>query len=106
MPISTYSSGMKGRLSLGLTMALDYECYLLDEAFSVGDGIFRVRGEALWEAKTKKSNLIVVSHSPNTIRRYCNFGAVLHDGALTLFDDLEDAIRLYEAVTRQIGTFE
>jgi capsular polysaccharide transport system ATP-binding protein len=106
MPISTYSSGMKARLTFGLTMAIDFDCYLLDEAFSVGDGLFKARADALWEARTKDANLIVVSHASGTIRRYCDFGAVLSRGELTLYDDLEDAISHYEAITRDLGTFE
>ena len=106
MPLQTYSSGMKARLAYGLTMALDFDCYLLDEAFSVGDGLFRARADALWEAKTKNSNLIVVSHSVSTIRKYCDFGAVLSRGDLTLHDDLEEAIQRYESITRDLGTFE
>lgn len=106
MPISTYSSGMKSRLSFGLTMALEFDCYLLDEAFSVGDGLFKARADALWESRTKNSNLIVVSHSPGTIRRYSDFGAVLSKGQLTLYDDIEDAIKHYEDITGGLGTFD
>jgi capsular polysaccharide transport system ATP-binding protein len=106
MPTSTYSSGMKARLSFGLTMALDFDCYLLDEAFSVGDGLFKARADALFQARTSGANLIVVSHNVGTIRKYCDFGAVLSQGELTLYDDIEEAVRKYEHVTRSLGTFE
>jgi capsular polysaccharide transport system ATP-binding protein len=106
MPMATYSSGMRSRISFGLSMAIDFECYLVDEALSVGDGIFKARADALFEAKAKHANLIIVSHSASTVRRHCDMGAVLSNGELTVFDNLEDAITLYESVTRNLGTFE
>ena len=106
MPVATYSSGMKSRISFGLSMAVDFECYLVDEALSVGDGIFRARADALFEAKRKQASLIIVSHSPATVRRYCDMGAVMSNGDLLIFDQLEDAISHYEQMTRNLGTFE
>jgi capsular polysaccharide transport system ATP-binding protein len=106
MPVATYSSGMKSRISFGLSMAVDFECYLVDEALSVGDGIFRARADALFEAKRKQASLIMVSHTPATVRRYCDMGAVMSNGDLIIFDKLEDAISHYEQMTRSLGTFE
>lgn len=106
MPIITYSSGMRSRISFGLSMAIDFDCYLVDEALSVGDGIFKARADALFEAKAKQSSLIIVSHNPGTVRKYCNMGAVLSNGDLLLFDDLDEAIRHYEAITGNLGNFE
>jgi capsular polysaccharide transport system ATP-binding protein len=106
MPIATYSSGMRSRISFGLSMAIDFDCYLVDEALSVGDGIFRARADALFEAKAKQANLIIVSHNPGTVRKYCDMGAVLSNGELLMFDQLDDAIRHYEAITQNLGNFE
>lgn len=106
MPISTYSSGMRSRISFGLSMAIDFDCYLVDEALSVGDGIFKARADALFEAKRQRASLIVVSHNPATIRKYCDMGAVMSNGDLQLFDDIEDAVRHYDAITHNLGTFE
>ena len=99
MPVATYSSGMRSRVSFAASMAADFDCYLLDEALSVGDGVFRAKADAIFEAKRKKANVILVSHSAATVRRMCNMGAVLADGQLRIYDDLEDAIRAYEAVS-------
>ena len=41
--------------------------------------------------------MIMVSHSNNTLRDYCDMGAVLHEGRLTLYDELKDAITQHEA---------
>ncbi len=102
MPSATYSSGMRSRISFGLSMAVDFDCYLVDEAFSVGDGIFKARADALFEARRQHASLIMVSHSPELIRRFCDTGAVLSEGELTLFDDVEEAITYYDETTKHI----
>ncbi|MGH6925407.1 MAG: ABC transporter ATP-binding protein [Propylenella sp.] len=106
MPIATYSSGMRARISFGLSMAIDFDWYLVDEALSVGDGVFRARAEALFEAKARRANLIIVSHNPGTVMKYCDMGAVLSNGDLRLFDKLPDAVAYYEKITSNLGNFE
>jgi capsular polysaccharide transport system ATP-binding protein len=106
MPVASYSSGMKARVTFGVSMAVDFECYLIDEALSVGDGIFRARADAIFAAKRERASIIMVSHSPGTIRNYCDMGAVLSRGRLKLYDKLDDAIEAYQAVTRNLGNFE
>jgi capsular polysaccharide transport system ATP-binding protein len=106
MPIATYSSGMRSRISFGLSMAIDFECYLVDEALSVGDGVFRARADALFEAKAKQANLIIVSHNPATVRKYCDMGAVLSNGELRIFDTLDEAVAEYQKITNSLGNFE
>jgi len=106
LPVNTYSSGMRSRVNFAVSMAVDFECYLLDEALSVGDGVFRARADAVFQAKRKQASLIVVSHSISTVRNLCDMGAVLSQGELRLYDDLEDAIKEYQRVTHNLGTFE
>ena len=106
MPIATYSSGMRSRISFGLSMAIDFDVYLVDEALSVGDGIFKARADALFQAKAKHANLIIVSHNPGTVRKYCDMGAVMSNGQLVMFDHLDDAVKHYETITRNLGNFE
>lgn len=106
LPVSTYSSGMRARVSFGVSMAIDFECYLVDETLSVGDGIFKVRAEAMFEAKRKHASIILVSHSVETVRKHCDVGAVLANGKVHVYEDLEDAIVAYQALTGQLGTFE
>jgi capsular polysaccharide transport system ATP-binding protein len=106
MPIATYSSGMRSRISFGLSMAIDFDVYLVDEALSVGDGIFRARADALFKAKAKHANLIIVSHTPSTVRKYCDMGAVISNGQLVMFDKLEDAVKHYQTITHNLGNFE
>lgn len=96
MPVRTYSSGMRARLAFGVSLAIDFECYLVDEITAVGDSRFQKRSKAAFKEKLERANIIMVSHSNNTLRDYCDMGAVLHEGRLTLYDDLKDAISQHE----------
>ena len=95
MPVETYSSGMSARLAFGLSMAIRFECYLVDELTSVGDAWFRDKCEQAFAARRRDSGLIMVSHNAGTIRTYCDMGIVLRDGRMTAYDDLEMAIADY-----------
>jgi len=94
MPIMTYSSGMRSRLSLSISLAVDFDCYLVDEALAVGDTRF---GRAFAE-RIERSGLILVSHSPALVRRLCTRAAVLDQGNLTFYDDLDEALATYNAL--------
>ncbi len=96
-PMNTYSSGMSARVSFALLLALEFDIYLIDEGMpSSTDAEFnRKAGNVLHERLTK-STVIIVSHSPKILERYCTRGAVLQDGQFHMFDTLEDAKRLYE----------
>lgn len=89
LPISTYSSGMKARLAFGLSLAVDFECYLIDEITAVGDRKFKKKsGDALRD-KIERARVIMVSHSEATIRNYCDCGVLVHNANLYYYDDLE-----------------
>lgn len=92
LPFRTYSSGMRSRLAFGVSMGIRFGTYLIDEVTSVGDAAFRQKCDEILHARMKQSNAIVVSHSMPTLRKMCNAGAVLEDGRLLYFDDLEEAI--------------
>ena len=96
VPIMTYSSGMIARLAFGLSIAIDFECYLIDEVTAVGDARFAQRCKIEFERRKKKADIIMVSHSMETIQEYCDHGAVLVGGRLHMFSDVNDAIELYK----------
>jgi capsular polysaccharide transport system ATP-binding protein len=98
MPTRTYSSGMIARLCFGLSLAIDFDVYLIDEVTAVGDARFQARCRAAFEERARHSNLIMVSHSFDTIRSYCDTAALLHGGELVFFDKLEDAIDAYRSI--------
>jgi capsular polysaccharide transport system ATP-binding protein len=98
MPVRTYSSGMHSRISFGLSMAFDFDYYLIDEVTSVGDPQFRSKCDAALESKRAQgAGFIVVSHQMEIVRRFCNVAVVLtrHQGA-RFFEDVEEAILTYQ----------
>ncbi len=98
MPIGSYSSGMMSRLLLGLSLAMDFDCYLIDEATSVGDQRFIDRTQDALQNRLRDRALVMVSHHAVHIRSFCRTAAILHNGALTFFEDLDEAIATYEAL--------
>jgi len=99
MPVRTYSSGMRARLAFGLSMAIDFDTYLVDEVTAVGDRTFREKCRLAFAERQERSSVIIVSHQLQTIEEYCTHCAVLQNGRLHLFDDIGEASRLYEAIT-------
>jgi capsular polysaccharide transport system ATP-binding protein len=97
-PVKTYSSGMIARLAFGLSMAISFECYLIDEVMAVGDARFRERCRAEFLKRKANSDLIMISHDTSTIREYCDRGILLADGNLHYFHDVDDAIELYKRI--------
>src|SRR6056297_3589499 len=77
LPIKTYSSGMKARLAFGLSMAIDFDVYLIDEITAVGDEDFKKKSKAVFQDKLARSQIIMISHSPSTIAQYCDCGLLL-----------------------------
>src|SRR5690606_30063717 len=67
MPVSTFSSGMKARLAFGLSMAVQFDYYLMDELTAVGDARFRARADQAFEELRGKATFILVSHQPRMI---------------------------------------
>jgi capsular polysaccharide transport system ATP-binding protein len=98
MPVRTYSSGMKARLAFGLCLAIEFDVYLIDEVTAVGDADFRMRCRDAFNKRMASSDVIMVTHDLNTMREYCDLGAVLADGRLELFDDLRSAISAFQAM--------
>ena len=94
-PVRTYSAGMRGRLNFALSVAIDFDCYLIDEILAVGDQRFQRRShEELFEKRADRS-LILASHVPHVIKEYCSRALVLHRGRGKVFDDLDLALDIY-----------
>lgn len=96
MPIKTYSSGMRSRLIFGLSMAFDFDYYLMDEVGAVGDAGFREKSSELLETKIGSANVICVSHNMSVIRAQCDRLVLLQGGEAVLYEDVEEGIRAYQ----------
>ncbi|MBJ3764349.1 ABC transporter ATP-binding protein [Maribius pontilimi] len=96
MPVRSYSSGMRSRLTFGTSMGIPFDTYLVDEVTAVGDTAFRRKSRALFHERMQNASAILVSHSTSDLRNFCDAGIVLEDGRLTFFEDLEEAIAMHE----------
>jgi capsular polysaccharide transport system ATP-binding protein len=98
MPVRTYSAGMMGRLLMGLSFAVDFDCYLIDEVTATGDARFLERSQEMLSEKTRGRTVVLVSHVAEHVKLYCRTAAVLHDGSLTFFEDIDEAVATYRAL--------
>ena len=97
MPLATYSSGMKARFTFALLLALDFDVYLIDEGMpGTTDVAFNQKAGQILHERLKRSTVVIVSHSPQILEKYCRSAAVLRDGRLHMFNRLEDAKALYQ----------
>jgi capsular polysaccharide transport system ATP-binding protein len=95
MPMRTYSSGMRARLAFGLSLAIEFDCYLIDEVIAVGDQNFQRKCQhELFERRADRA-IILASHSIETVRHLCTQALVLDRGVGTLYQDVDQAIDVY-----------
>ena len=97
LPFRTYSSGMRSRLAFGVSMAIDFDTYLVDEVTAVGDQAFRTKSAVVFQDRLKRSGAVVVTHSMPQVRELCTAVAVLDRGNLLYFDDLDAGIAYHNA---------
>ena len=95
-PVKTYSSGMKSRLQFALSLAFDFDVYISDEVTATGDAAFLKKTTEAFEKLVDRAGLIMVSHSEETIRKFCTAGIWLHEGKAHWFDRLDDALKAYK----------
>lgn len=96
LPMRSYSSGMRSRLTFGTSMGIAFDTYLVDEVTAVGDAAFKAKSAQLFADRMQTSGAVMVSHSMGQVREMCDAGAVLEDGVLTYYDDLDEAIAHHE----------
>ncbi len=100
MPVKSYSSGMRSRLAFAVSLAADFECYLVDEITAVGDQRFKDKYRAAFVERKERASMIIVSHNVNTIKQDSDIAAVLRNGKLEMYEDVNDAIKVYQTDTR------
>jgi capsular polysaccharide transport system ATP-binding protein len=94
-PVKIYSIGMRARFAFALSLAIDFDCYLIDEVIAAGDQRFQRRShEELFEKRADRS-LILASHMGEVIKAYCSRALVMHHGQGSLFDDIDLALQVY-----------
>ncbi|BBP00763.1 ABC transporter ATP-binding protein [Sulfuriferula nivalis] len=97
-PVKSYSSGMASRLAFAISMSVEFDCFLIDEGMSVGDYRFHQKcNNELFEKRGDRA-MIIVAHQMDLIRAHCDRAAVLHNGELTVYGTVEEAIGIYNAL--------
>ena len=94
-PVKKYSAGMRARLAFAISMAVEFDCFLIDEIVAVGDSRFHEKCQIeLFEHRRDRS-MIIVSHDANYIQNHCDRAAVLLNGTLHQFEQMEEAFEFY-----------
>jgi len=94
-PVKTYSSGMRSRLNFALSMAIDFDCTLVDEGMGAGDQFFRAKAEALIEERRKRTSFVLVTHNLPEVIQHCDKVLVLGGPEPELCDNVEDRVNQY-----------
>ena len=96
MPIKSFSSGMRSRVGFGLSMAFNFDYYLLDEAGAVGDASFRKKSQRMLDELKERSNIIMVSHDLKDLTKNCDVAFLVRNGQAEYFDDIQHAVEVYK----------
>ena len=97
-PVKTYSAGMRARLAFAISMAVEFDCFLIDEVIAVGDARFHEKcNQELFEVRRDRS-MVIVSHEARNIREHCQRFGVLTGGRMHMFDDVDSAYAFYQGV--------
>jgi capsular polysaccharide transport system ATP-binding protein len=95
-PVKTYSSGMRARLAFAISMAVDFDCFLIDEVISVGDARFHAKCQQELFEKRRDRAMIIVSHEAHNIREHCSRACVIRNGMLHEFSDIDAAYKFHQ----------
>lgn len=95
MPVRSYSSGMRSRLTFGAAMGIKFDTYLIDEVTAVGDAAFKRKSRAVFRERVKSAGALMVSHNLRELSSFCDSGLVLNRGKLTYYEDIDAAIEVH-----------
>jgi len=98
MPVRFYSDGMRMRLAFALSLAMNFECYLIDEVILVGDRRFQLKCHDELFGRRRHCGMIMAVHDAGVIKEYCQSALILKDGRGRVLHDLTLAARIYGAL--------
>lgn len=97
-PVKTYSSGMKMRLAFSVATSVDPDVLIIDEALSVGDGIFaRKSFERIHSFKESGKTILFCSHSLFQVEAICEKVMWINSGKIEQIGSPETIIPAYKA---------
>jgi len=94
-PVKTYSSGMRARVAFGLSLAFDFDYYLVDEAMSVGDAHFKAKATAAFKDRIDNARIILVTHGMTQVRKLCDYVMLVDNGKIIPYENVEEGIEAY-----------
>jgi capsular polysaccharide transport system ATP-binding protein len=97
IPVKYYSTGMRARLAFGMSLAIEFDCYLIDEVIAVGDAPFRRKCEVELFEKRRERSFVIASHDLAFIKDTCDRALIIESGRTALYDDLDEALEVYGA---------
>ncbi|MFT3975867.1 MAG: ABC transporter ATP-binding protein [Sphingomonas bacterium] len=98
MQVKTYSSGQRARLAFALSLAIEFDCYLIDEIILVGDQNFHRKCHYELFEKRGDRAMVLASHSSDAVREFCNRALIIHGGIATPYDDVNAALDIYSGL--------
>jgi capsular polysaccharide transport system ATP-binding protein len=96
LPVESYSSGMRARVAFGLSMAFDFDYYLIDELMAVGDPQFKAKSQQVMAARLERANVIMVSHNMKLIQQLCSMVVHVDRGNTVLYENVAEGIKAYQ----------
>ncbi|MQT15275.1 ATP-binding cassette domain-containing protein [Rhizobiales bacterium Sp-1] len=96
--VRDYSSGMRMKLAFALTLAIEFECFLIDEVIAVGDHKFHRKCYDALFVERSHSAMVLISHDTEIMRRFCAKALVLKGGRSYLTNDIDLAIDIYRTL--------
>ena len=103
-PVRTYSSGMTMRLAFSIAIHADPDCFVIDEALSVGDAHFQQKCfKRIKEFKKNGGSILFVSHDLNAVKMLCDRVIVLEGGVIVYDGSAEDGVNTYNRIIAGMG---
>jgi teichoic acid transport system ATP-binding protein len=96
-PVKKYSSGMKSRLGFAISVNINPDIIVIDEALSVGDQTFTEKClDKMNNFKEKGKTIFFISHSMGQVKKFCHKIMWLEAGGIKDYGKIEDVIPKYE----------
>ena len=95
-PVRTYSSGQYMRLAFSVAINVDAEILLIDEILAVGDQHFQEKCyNKLKELKNSGKTIVIVSHSLETLKQFCDRGIWINEGKIQIDGNINEVVDKY-----------
>jgi capsular polysaccharide transport system ATP-binding protein len=94
-PFRTYSKGMRARVAFGLSMAFNFDVYLIDEVTGAGDQRFREKSKRALLERKQHADFLMVDHNLWGLKDHCNRAFILENGKIESFDSVDEAVEIH-----------